>query len=133
MTPELTYLVYAVILLVVHALVQATFSDLSKGLGWALGPQDEQRDQNVVAARIQRSLRNYIETFPGFVAIALVLAVSGRGNETSALGAAIWFWSRVVYIPAYAIGIPLIRSIVWFAALAGLVMMIFTALSGAPA
>lgn len=35
MTPELTYVTYAVILLVVHAIIQATFSDLSKGLGWA--------------------------------------------------------------------------------------------------
>ena len=53
MTPELTYLTYAVILLIAHAILQATFSDLSKGLGWALGPQDEHRDQNAVAGRIQ--------------------------------------------------------------------------------
>ena len=39
MSVELTYLLYAVILLLVHILVQATLSDLSKGIGWALGPQ----------------------------------------------------------------------------------------------
>ena len=37
MTPELTYLLYAVILLIAHILIQATLSDLSKGLFWALG------------------------------------------------------------------------------------------------
>ena len=62
MTPELTYLTYAVILLIAHALIQATFSDLSKGIGWALGPQDEHRDQAPIAARIQRALKNYLET-----------------------------------------------------------------------
>jgi uncharacterized MAPEG superfamily protein len=124
MTPELQYLVYGVILLIVHVLVQATFSDLSKGLGWALGPQDEDREQNVTAARIQRALRNYLETFPAFIALALTLAVTELGNATSALGAAIWFWARIAYIPAYASGIPLVRSVAWFASLAGLAMMI---------
>lgn len=124
MTPELQYLVYGVILLIVHVLVQATFSDLSKGLGWALGPQDENREQSVVAARIQRALRNYLETFPAFAALALILAVTELGNATSALGAAIWFWARIAYIPAYASGIPLVRSVAWFASLAGLAMML---------
>lgn len=124
MTPELQYLVYGVILLIVHVLGQATFSDLSKGLGWALGPQDEAREQNIVAARIQRALRNYLETFPAFVALALALTVTQTGNATSALGAAVWFWARIVYIPAYASGVPLVRSIAWFASLGGLVMMI---------
>ncbi|KQI72382.1 hypothetical protein AN191_09750 [Loktanella sp. 5RATIMAR09] len=124
MTPELQYLVYAVILLIVHVLVQATFSDLSKGLGWALGPQDEEREQNVTAARIERALRNYLETLPAFIALALTLAVTELGNATSALGAAIWFWARVAYIPAYASGVPLVRSVAFFASLAGLVMMI---------
>lgn len=124
MTPELQYLVYGVILLIVHVLVQATFSDLSKGIGWALGPQDEKRDQNLVAGRIERALRNYLETFPAFIALALILTVTEMGNATSALGAAIWFWARVAYIPAYASGIPLVRSVAFFASLAGLVMMI---------
>ncbi|WP_439153972.1 MAPEG family protein [Yoonia sp.] len=124
MTPELQYLVYGVILLIVHVLVQATFSDLSKGLGWALGPQDEKREQNFMAGRIERALRNYLETFPAFVALALILAVTALGNATSALGAAVWFWARVAYIPAYASGIPLVRSVAFFASLAGLVMML---------
>jgi uncharacterized MAPEG superfamily protein len=124
MTPELQYLVYGVILLVVHVLVQATFSDLSKGLGCALGPQDEDREQNAIAGRIQRALRNYLETLPAFIALALTLAVTEMGTATSALGAAIWFWARVAYIPAYASGIPLVRSVAFFASLAGLAMMI---------
>ena len=123
MTVELTYLRWATILLIVHVLVQATFSDLSKGLGWALGPQDEKRDQSVIAARIERALRNFLETLPAFVALALMLAVTESGTATTVLGAAVWFWARIVYIPAYASGIPLVRSVAFFASLAGLVMM----------
>jgi len=124
MTPELQYLVYGIILLIVHVIVQATFSDLSKGLGWALGPQDETREQSAVAARIERALRNYLETFVGFAALAFLLAVTELGNATSALGAAVWFWARIAYIPAYASGIPMVRSVAWFTSLAGLAMMI---------
>lgn len=124
MTPELVYLAYSVILLIVHALLQATFSDLSKGLGWALGPRDDPREGNVFAARLEKSLRNYLETYPAFIALALALAVTETGNATSALGAAIWFWARIGYIAAYVSGIPLVRSLVWFASIAGLLLML---------
>ncbi|MEM9320587.1 MAG: MAPEG family protein [Pseudomonadota bacterium] len=130
MTPELTYLLYAVILLIAHIIVQATFSDLSKGLLWALGPQDEPREQNVIADRVQRALRNYLETFAAFAALALILAVTERGTALSATGAALYFWARLAYIPAFASGIPLGRSITWFVSMAGLVMMLIPAMSG---
>lgn len=124
MTPELQYLVYGVILLIVHVIIQAVFSDLSKGLGWALGPQDEKRDQNLVAGRIERALANYLETFPAFAALAIILAITELGTATSALGAAAWFWARIAYVPAYASGIPLVRSVAWFASIGGLVLML---------
>ncbi len=129
MTPELTYLTYAAILLIAHMLVQATASDLSKGLGWALGPQDEQREPNVLAGRLERALRNYVYNLPAFIALALTLAVTGLGTDATATGAALWFWARVAYVPAYASGLPLVRSIAWFASLAGLAMMVLPLLA----
>lgn len=124
MTPELTYLTYAVILLIAHMFIQATASDLSKGIGWALGPQDEQRDPSLLAGRLERALTNYVYNLPAFIALALILKVTDLGTETTAFGAAIWFWARVAYIPAYASGLPLVRSVAWFASLVGLVLMI---------
>ena len=124
MTPELTYLTYAILLLIAHMLVQATASDLSKGIGWALGPQDEKREPSPVAGRLERALTNYVYNLPAFMALALMLKITDLGSETTALGAAIWFWARVAYVPAYASGAPLVRSVAWFASLAGLVLMI---------
>ena len=129
MTPELTYLTYAVILLIAHMLVQATLSDLSKGIMWALGAQDEPREPSVVAGRVERALRNYVYNLPAFIALALTLAVTGLGTEQTALGAALWFWARVAYVPAYASGVILVRSVAWFASLAGLALMILPLLS----
>ncbi len=124
MTPELTYLTYAVILLIAHMFLQATVSDLSKGLDWALGPQDEERDPSLVAGRLERALRNYVYNLPAFIALALILKVTDLGTESTALGATIWFWARVAYIPSYALAIPLARSVTWFVSIGGLVMMI---------
>jgi len=124
MTPELTYLTYAILLLIAHMLIQATASDLSKGIGWALGPQDEQRDPSIVAGRLERALTNYAYNLPAFIALALMLRVTDLGTATTATGAALWFWARLAYIPAYASGLPLVRSIAWFASLIGLVMML---------
>lgn len=128
MTVELTYLVYGVLLLLVHVIVQSTLSDLSKGIGWALGPQDERREQNPVADRVQRALRNYLETFPAYAALALTIAVTEASTDLSALGATIWFWARVAYIPAFASGIPLVRSVAWLTSMGGLVMMLIAVL-----
>ena len=120
MTPELTYLVYAIILLIAHMILQATLSDLSKGRFWALGSQDEPREQNAVAMRVEKALRNYVYNLPAFVALALILKVTDLGNESTAMGAALFFWARVAYIPAYASGIILVRSVAWFASLGGI-------------
>ncbi len=125
MTPELTYLVWSVVLLLVHILAQATWSDLSKGIGWALGPQDEPRDPGVGAARMERALANYLQTYPAFIALVLsAQTLPNLATTTVGLGAAIWFWARVAYVPAYVSGIPLVRSLAWFASLVGLVLML---------
>lgn len=131
MTPELQYLVWSVALLLVHIGIQASFSLLGLGFGYALGPQDEQRmPPGLLARRLERSLMNFIETYPGFIALALVIAVTKTGTEMTAMGAAVWFWARVAYIPVYASGIPVVRTLVWAASIAGLLMMLWPLLVG---
>lgn len=124
MTLQLTYLVWAVVLLIAHIALQATFTDLSKGILWSMGARDTPRDQSVIAGRIERALRNYLETFVAFAALALILRVTETSTETTALGAAVYFWARVAYVPAFVSGIPLARSLVWFVSIAGLLMML---------
>ena len=58
------------------------------------------------------------------MALALALTLSGTNTETTELAAMIYVIARVAYIPAAASGIPLARSVAWFASMAGLVLMI---------
>ena len=58
-----------------------------------------------------------------FTAAVLMANAMGKHTATSALGAQIFFWSRVAYVPAYALGIPYLRTLLWAASLVGIGMV----------
>ncbi|GAA4123865.1 MAPEG family protein [Aminobacter aganoensis] len=124
---EIWVLGWSAVLLIAHILVQALALDLSDGLGtkYLLGPRDEQRvPKSVVAGRLIRSLNNMLETYPVFIGLALALAVTGKTGDLGAVGAMMWIVARVAYAVLYVTGVPVLRSIVWFVSIAGLVLMI---------
>ena len=46
----------------------------------------------------------------------------GRTGGTTLLGAWIYVIARALYVPLYASGVPVLRSLVWLAALIGIVL-----------
>jgi uncharacterized MAPEG superfamily protein len=50
--------------------------------------------------------------------------VAGREGDLSAWGAIVYFGARVLYVPLYAFGVPVLRSLVWGVSLAGLAMLL---------
>ncbi|MEM9844691.1 MAG: MAPEG family protein [Pseudomonadota bacterium] len=130
MTPELTYLAYAVLLLIVHMMAQAGLAVLANGIAWGMSPRDYDTDPGKPASRAARALTNYAYNMPAFAALALAVTVAGVNSDSTALGAAIWVWARVIYLPVYIFGVPLLRSLAWLASLVGLGMMIAPLLSG---
>ena len=55
---------------------------------------------------------------------ALIAHVAGREGSATWWGAQAYFWSRVVYIPLYASGVGIWRSVVWGVSVVGLVMVL---------
>lgn len=97
------------------------------GLAWAAGARDEpQPPPSGVAARLTRARDNFLETFPLFAAALLAAHLAGRTGGMTGWGALIYFWARVAYLPLYAAGVPMIRSVVWGAAMVGLVMVLLS-------
>ncbi|MCT7046442.1 MAPEG family protein, partial [Salmonella enterica] len=82
-------------------------------MAWNAGNRDEQVPLTGLAARVDRASRNYLETFAFFAAAVLVVVVGQRTNAQTALGAQLYVWARVIYLPVYAIGIPYLRTLVW--------------------
>jgi uncharacterized MAPEG superfamily protein len=82
-----------------------------------------------VAGRLKRAQDNLYETLPLFIGAVLLVHVAGRENEVSAVGAQVYFWGRVAYVPLYAFGVRHVRSIVWLISTAGLVAILYAVLA----
>ena len=120
---EIHILGWSVVLLLAQIALQGV-SSYGLGIPYLLGPRDEERRPgNPVAGRLGRALRNLLETYPAFVGLALALAVTGKTGGTAAAGAWIWIAARVFYVPLYAFGVPVVRSVCWCVSVAGLAMM----------
>ena len=123
MTVELTLLAFSVGLGFVHILVASHAASLQRGYRWSASSRDEPVDPlQGVAGRLDRALRNFFETFPLFAAVVLAADAAGRHNALTEWGAQLYFWGRVVYLPLYAAGIPLVRSLVWNVAAVGILL-----------
>lgn len=124
MSYELQILGCAVAWGLVQIALAAAMSVQQRGFAWAMGPRDQTAALTGMAARVSRSLANFSETFPLFAAAVLAVALTQRGNATSALGAQLYIWARVAYLPVYALGISYVRTVVWAASAAGIVMVL---------
>ncbi|MDR3508758.1 MAG: MAPEG family protein [Caulobacteraceae bacterium] len=129
MTIELKILAWTLVL----AFIQILLFDFARtgqyGLKWNTGPRDETMPPlKPQAERLRRAQDNLYETLPLFIAAILIAHVAGRENAQTALGAQIYFWGRVVYVPLYAFGVRQIRSLVWLVSTAGLLMVILALL-----
>jgi uncharacterized MAPEG superfamily protein len=125
MSIELRMLVWSVILGLVQIALAALLSVSQRGLGWAAGPRDiAPAPLAGVPARLDRARGNFLETFPLFAALVLAVVVLQRQSATSALGAELYFWARLVYVPVYAAGIPYLRTLVWAVSVVGIVLLL---------
>jgi uncharacterized MAPEG superfamily protein len=129
MTVELKMLVWTLVL----AFVQILLFDFARtgqyGLAWNTGPRDETMPPlSPVAGRLKRAQYNLYETLPLFIGAVLVAHLAGRDNAVTAIGAQVYFWGRVLYVPLYAFGVRMLRSIVWLVSTAGLLAMFFALL-----
>lgn len=43
----------------------------------------------------------------------------------SSFGAAVYFWTRLGYLPAYMMGVARVRTLIWNASMIGLVILIW--------
>lgn len=125
MTPELSALAWACVLALVHILAAGAASTVQYGLKRNAGPRDEPTGPpSPITGRLARAQANYFETFPVFVAAVLMIYVADLETDMTQFAAWLWLAARFVYLPVYAAGIPYLRTLLWAAALAGLVILL---------
>jgi uncharacterized MAPEG superfamily protein len=116
-----------IILLVLALYMAQLFLQETSRFGFDLwgivGNRDNLPEMSVVAGRLDRAKNNMLESLPIFLAVALLALVKGGDTSEVAHAASIFLIARVVYVPAYVSGVPMLRSLVWLVAVASLVMM----------
>jgi uncharacterized MAPEG superfamily protein len=125
---EVRVLGYAALLQFLQVIVYAIPANLQLGPSYTAGPRDEPRAVQGLAGRLQRALNNHFE---GLILFTIAVVVVVLGNASSALTQnAAWAYlaARVLYVPAYASGVYLLRSLIWavgfFATLAMIVVAV---------
>lgn len=123
MSIELHLLVWSVALCVAQMLIAVITAQTQVGLPPLIGNREGFPVLTGIAGRASRAHENMVANLVLFAALALVVAVSGRANETTALGAQLFFWARVAYAVIYLIGIPWARTAAWAVSIVGLVLI----------
>jgi uncharacterized MAPEG superfamily protein len=127
---EIQMLCWSVVLGLVQLVISTTLLVKDVGLPYAGGPRDiPSPPVQILTGRLLRAFHNFRETFVYFAAAVILVTLLNKTNATTALGAQLYFWSRVAYVPAYAVGIPMLRTVVWTASIIGLVMVLLGALT----
>jgi uncharacterized MAPEG superfamily protein len=125
MTIELKMLALSVVLGVVQIAMASHAASVQRGYRWAASPRDEvPLPLTGVAGRLDRALRNFLETFALFAAAVLLAHSANRHDWMTEWGVQLYFWARVAYLALYAFGVPLIRSLVWNTATIGIIMIL---------
>lgn len=111
---EQAMLVAAVFLGIVHIVLAAQLANAQRGLLYAASARDEIKPPLTgIAGRAERAMRNYLETFVFFAAVVMLAQGAGVHTLVTAWGTIAYIVGRIVYLPLYLLGVPLIRSVFW--------------------
>jgi uncharacterized MAPEG superfamily protein len=123
MTYELSILVGATALGLIHLSAASFTFKAQVGNAYSVGPRDDDLQPAGMAGRMARAHRNFLETYAYFAALVLLVHVTGTAGPWSAWGASLYLAGRIVFLPLYAIGIPWLRTFSWNVATLGLVLI----------
>src|SRR5436190_20651326 len=131
LTIELKILALSIVLGFVHIVVASHSASLQRGYRWTASARDEPLPPLTgMAGRLARALANFLVTFPFFAALVLLVHVTGTYGALSKWSVLLYFGGRLVYLPLYAFGVFLARSLVWNVATAGIFLLLGSVLFG---
>ena len=129
MPVELKILGYAAVLQIVQFIVMAIPVNMQLGVAYTGGSRDEQKLATGVPGRLKRALDNHFEGLILFTIAVLVVVLGEASSPLTERCAWAYFWARVFYVPAYASGVFLVRSLIWSVGFIATAIMLFSALS----
>jgi uncharacterized MAPEG superfamily protein len=123
MSIDLKLLIWSVVLALVQMVVAVIGAQMQVGLPPLVGNREKLPDILGWAGRAERAHGNILESLVMFAILVLVVNATGKANAMTALGAELFFWSRLAYALIYLIGIPWVRTAVWSVSIVGLLLI----------
>ena len=131
MPVELRIAALGALLLFIHIFTATRFKTAQYGRKWNVGTRDEELPPpNPMTGRTARAQANFQETFPIAIVALLGVVIAGRTSQWTELGGWIWLAARTIYLPLYAMGVPVVRTLVYTISLIGLGLVILPLLLG---
>jgi uncharacterized MAPEG superfamily protein len=131
MPVELRIAAFGAVLLFIHIFIATRFKTRQYGRKWNVSARDETLPPpNDMTGRTMRAQANFQETFPIAIVALLGVVLADQTSNLTALGGWIWLGARIIYLPLYAAGVPVIRTIVYTISIVGLGMVIWPLLAG---
>ena len=125
MSVEFTMLALAIVLGFVHLFLATQMVTSERGMAWNVGARDNAAPlTGKLAGRLDRAFANFKETFPFFAVAVIMTAILGRHSNMTVWGAELYLAARIIYLPLYAMGVPLLRTLAWAASVFGIVMLL---------
>lgn len=129
MSVELTMLLYATALLIALVLIQALAGVRAQGLVPMANNRDNLPEPKPFQARMKRVVDNHREGLLMFAPLVLIANMTAVSNDSTVLGAQLFFYARLAHAIIYITGLPMIRPLAWVVGLIG-TMMVLKALLG---
>jgi uncharacterized MAPEG superfamily protein len=129
MPVELKVLGYAALLQIVQFIVMAIPVNMQLGVAYTGGNRDEQKQATGMAGRLKRALDNHFEGLILFTIAVLVVVLGEASSALTERCAWAYLWARILYVPAYASGVYLVRSLIWTVGFAATGIMLIAALA----
>ena len=122
---EIVLLAATLILAIVNLLWAANARTKQYGTKWNMSARDDALPPiEPLPGRLLRAQANLMETLPLFAAAVLAATAVGRLGQLTAWGAHLYFFGRLIYLPLYAMGTPVVRTVIWMISLVGLLLVI---------
>lgn len=113
-TIEILSILIYVALLFGCLIVQASYALKTAGLSYGLSARDHpQPRKGAMGRRIDRTIENLKEGSAMYLPLALLTVNAEISNTWTYYAALVTICSRLIYVPIYILGVPVIRTLVW--------------------
>lgn len=130
MSAELTALTLAGLWLAVQFVAYAVPANRDLGPGYTLSPRDRDpsHEMSKATARLGRAFENHVEWLPLFAIGVFIIELTAQNSTHTAIFAWAYLTARVLYVPAYVLGLKPWRSLIWAVGFLASILMLLAAL-----